>query len=247
MNIYLVNVGANSSHRDLRSPIFPNKRFELVPIPEDKISDRNSITTDLIPRYLDLFKNKTFIPNSWLYRIAHYDPEFRTYTYGDYPKKSPRVFLMRHIQEGDLLFFLSRLTNWEKGNFTIDSAFYLVGFFQICAVVKDVNLTPRKEIFDLIKANAHVKRAAISGNLYDGFWVFKGSEKSKIFDIAVPFDKDIIDKVMRDASGRNWIWKDSKTANQTIGSYTRSCRCIKDRNIINKFLDNVREYNELIL
>jgi hypothetical protein len=247
MKIFLINVGVNASHRDLRSPIFQDKKFELVPIPEDRISEENFIDSELVSRYRDLFKNKTFIPNRWLARIAHNDPEFKTCTYGDYPTKSPRVFLLRHAQESDLLFFLSRLTTWDQGGFAIDSAFYLVGVFQICAIIKDINSLPSKEIFDSIKENAHLRRAALDHKLYDGFWIFKGNEKSKKFDIAVPFNKDFADMVMRDASGGMWIWKESKTINQIIGSYTRSCRCIKDKTFINKFLEKVQEHNELIL
>ncbi len=247
MNIFILNVGANSSHGALRSPIFLDKRFEFVPIPENKVPSGYNIKSELIPRYQNLFKNKTFISNYWLNGKAHNDPEFKTYTYGDYPTKSPRVFVMRHVREGDLLFFLARLTKWQKGRFINDSAFYLIGFFKISMVIKNIYSLPYKDIIDTVIENAHIKRAILDQRFFDGFWIFKGNDKSMKFDIAVPFDRDFTNKVMRDASGRLWTWRKDKTSNQTIGSYTRSCKYIKDKKYIIKFLAYIKLYNDLQL
>lgn len=248
MNVFLVNVGANASHGGLRSPIFSDNRFEFVPIPENKVIDGNNIKSnneEIIPSYQNLFKNKVFIPRSLFTKKAHNDPEFKSFTYGDYPTKTPRVFLMRHIQKGDLLFFLARLTKWKNKKFTEDSGFFLIGFFQICTIIKDVYTSPCREVFDSVKENAHFKRAIFNSKFYDGFWIFKGNERSKKFEFAVPFDKEFADAVMRDRLGEKWKWKENRSINQIIGSYTRSCRWIKEKEPIKEFIKRVEKYNEL--
>src|SRR5215469_4832973 len=84
-HVYLVNVGVNLAHK-LRSPLFPDARFEFVPIPEEgNIGEcvREGITPitygDLFcynsPRkLLSLFSNK--IQDEFAKRIVHYDPNF---------------------------------------------------------------------------------------------------------------------------------------------------------------------------
>ena len=51
MRIYLANVGANSSHRHIVSPIFEDGTFEFLPIPEH---DRNLDGVPQTIHYRDL-------------------------------------------------------------------------------------------------------------------------------------------------------------------------------------------------
>src|SRR5207302_7068064 len=81
--VYLVNVGVNLSHK-LRSPIFPDKRFEFVPIQEETdISEYTQKSTAPIiydhlhcynspQKLMSLFPEK--LRNKYEHRIVHYDP-----------------------------------------------------------------------------------------------------------------------------------------------------------------------------
>ncbi len=68
---------------------------------------------------------------------------------------------------------------------------------------------------------------------WKGSWVFSGSNRSKMFKYAVPFDRELVSEVMRDAKGSEWTWPENQTELQRIGSYTRSCRIIEDKSRIN--------------
>ncbi len=131
MRLYVANVGANmadAGSRGLRSPVFPDGTFELVPIKEAA----SFAGADGIPRYNEL--------PSWTHRYsdlgevlparirgyrAHADPEFDTFTYGDVT--SPRASALRRIAQGDSLWFLARLWGHDGGRWTGRSGFYFVG------------------------------------------------------------------------------------------------------------------------
>ena len=51
MRVFLANVGANSSHSPLFSPLFEDGTFEFLPIPE---GDPNLDESDSAVRYRDL-------------------------------------------------------------------------------------------------------------------------------------------------------------------------------------------------
>jgi hypothetical protein len=234
--VFLLNVGANCSHGSLRSPVFADGRFEFLPIPETQV---DNCDTQIIPKYCDLF-TEAMIPRSYLNRLAHSDPEFESFTYGDYPTRTPRVSVLRHAQKGDFLFFIARLVKYtDNGNYTSEAGFYLIGFFELLDIIKEVNHPLNEQEIAMFAKNAHVRRALIDPKWYDGFWLFKGSERSQRFWKAIPFDKRFW-AIMRDRYGQAWVWKDSRSELQTIGSYTRSCRLIKDGAAV-KFLTKVNE------
>ena len=78
------------------------------------------------------------------------------------------------------------------------------------------------------QANAHLRRAMSCESLWDNFWVFAGSSWSNRFYKAVPVTKDLCNDVFVTAGGTSWEWKKNRTDLQTIGSYTRTCRCAID-------------------
>jgi hypothetical protein len=241
--IFIINVGVNASHGKLQSPIFDDDTFEFVPIPEKTKSKHyhNYVSCPLLPRYKDLLSFTgnsllTYIPKScWNWRV-HNDPEFNTFTYGDYPTLSPRAANLKKIGIKDYLFFLARLTRWKNGSFTKEAGFYLIGFFEIEDMLKEVTKRPSNATLKKFNNNPHVRRGLSNPKFWDRFWVFKGSHNSTRFKYAIPFDKNFADKVMKDSKGRKWIWKNNKTELQTIGSYTRSCRVIEREEEVTDFL-----------
>ena len=227
--IYLANGGVNASHR-FGSPIFPDGTFEFIPIPEDV-----PIQGDHAVRYGDLraYNNpgrdlRRYIPRRLWDRPAHSDPEFDSFTYGDNCELSPRAASLRRIEPFDFLFFLARLEHRDGRVPAGRPGFYLIGFLEVVEVLKDVTSRPKAASLGRFRANAHVRRGLCDSNLWDRFWVFRGSQRSRRFPKAVPVTRELAAQVFRRADGSPWRWPENRTDLQVIGSYTRSCRCVLD-------------------
>ncbi|MBI4235956.1 MAG: hypothetical protein HY688_01195 [Chloroflexi bacterium] len=229
--IFLVNVGANASHGGVRSPLFEDGTFELLPIPEER-----DLWAPTLPAYAKLvcFNDPgetlaKYVPARYWNVRVHDDPEFRTLTYGDNPSRSPRAAGLRACGPGDSLFFLARLVPYAGGRFRGPPGFYLVGFLLVEDVLRGVTRFPHGRDFTVFGANAHVRRAAYHRAALDGFWVWKGSaEGSWRLRHAVPLGRALCAAAMRDARGDLWRWDEGRSDLQTIGSYTRSARLIID-------------------
>ena len=235
--IYLANVGANASHR-FSSPLFEDGSFEFIPIPEDRaLPDPHAV------RYRDLrsFNKpegdlKSYVPERLWDTPAHNDPEFKTLTYGDNCETSPRAASLRQMERGDLLLFIARLASFSKPykapstrpTHPTTYGFYLVGFLEIEEVLRDVQCRPRARDLRRFSENAHVRRGMSDDRLWDRFWVFGGSDRSRRFRRAVPVTRAMADRVFTSADGSPWQWPLNRTELQVIGSYTRSCRCVVD-------------------
>ena len=60
--------------------------------------------------------------------------------------------------------------------------------------------------------NAHVRRGLSDSSLWDGFWLFGGSARSRRFERAVPVDREIATATFTSASGWPWRWDGGKDA-----------------------------------
>lgn len=223
--IFLANVGANASHR-FSSPLFPDGTFEFVPIPEDI-----ELAGPSIVRYRDLRSHNAagsdltdHIPSRLWDWAAHSDPEFETFTYGDNCEKSPRAASLKQLERGDLLFFIVRTLSVADRQ----HGFSLVGYLEIGEVLSDVRRRPPDEVLRRFGANAHIRRGLTDAALWDGFWVFRGTDRSRRFQRAVPVTRELATRVFAAADGAPWRWDGGRTDLQVIGSYTRSCRCVID-------------------
>jgi hypothetical protein len=227
--IFLANVGVNASHR-FSSPVFPDGTFEFIPIPEDR-----DLSGPDVLRYRDLRSYSTpdrdlgtYIPERLWDRPAHNDPEFETFTYGDNCETTPRAASLKRLESGDVLLFLARLESWRDRGRSGRYGFYLVGFLEVDEVLRDVRTRPEEPVLRRFGANAHVRRALSNPGFWDRFWVFKGTGRSRRFEVAVPIDREIAGRVFTSADGSPWRWDAGRTDLQVIGSYTRSCRCVID-------------------
>ena len=228
--IFLVNVGANASHA-VRSPLFPDGSFELLPIPEER--ERWAPTLPAyarIPCWNDPSESLgRYVPDRYRGTLVHDDPEFRTFTYGDNPNRSPRATGLRRCGPGDYLFFLARLSLHDGTQFIGSPGFFLIGFFLVKDVLRDVTEYPHGEDFARFGANAHVRRATYHRSALDSFWVWSGSPSNSVrFPKAVPLTRQVCDATLRDARGEPWNWGPGRTELQRIGSYTRSARLVID-------------------
>jgi len=217
LKIIIINVGVNRSHHPLRSPIFENDTFEFVPIPHcspsdcpDKPGNCSKCIEEytVYPRYCEPSLSyarefSEFIPPDRIKMRTHNDPEFKSYTYGDFPS-NPRASNLRKLSPGERLFFLARLVRWNRSYFTNEAGFYLIGFLQIDYIYNEDELVDIVESrrfdekFERIKNNAHMLMAQKYPEfwLHDaegwkGSWVFSGSDRSKRFTYAVPFDREL--------------------------------------------------------
>jgi hypothetical protein len=215
--IFLANVGVNAAHR-LRSPMHDDGSFTLVTIPEER---------DLpgLVRYGDLPALRMCVPQKDWARTTHYDPEFETHTYGDNCGWAPRAAALKSCREGDWIFFIARLIG------AAGPLFAVVGGLAVEAVLRDVRRQPSATKLARFGANAHVRRGLADPSYWDGFWVFAGGPGSGLFPRALVIGRAEAELLFRDRTGGPWEWRPGRTDLQTIGSYTRSCRCVIDPSV----------------
>jgi len=186
----IVNVGANTSHAGLISPLWGDGTFCFMPIPEDGPSTDPS--RDLFPGCPNLPTFSEFIKphiafcvqKKYLTKKVHDDPEFETFTYGDNPEgvaRAKAANLKNHLSQGDLLFFFAGLTSTNKAKTIGNYRFYFIGFFEISAILRKVSKMPSKDELMLFNQNAHIKRGLADPSFFNDFWLWKGSSNSQLF------------------------------------------------------------------
>ncbi len=209
MAAFLANVGVNSSHA-ARSPLFDDRTFQLLPIPERVQWRYPMVRFDDLPGLAD------YAPPTWHRRAMHLDPDLRSSspTYGDNCRRAGRAFSLRRATPGDMIIFLARLQPA-----THPPGFYLVGSMQIADMLPDVTTDPGTGWWD---HNAHIRRARAT-TLWDSFWVFRGAQGSRHFDRAIAFGRRELERIFSGAVR----WPSTRSELQTIGSYTRAVRRIE--------------------
>ena len=244
IRVYLANVGANSSHGQLVSPLFEDDTFELLPIPEI-VRTREACGRTV--RYRDLRSHYNpdqdllqYVPQKMWDNACHNDPEFKTLTYGDNGTNG-RSSALTQLREGDALLFIARLERRTASSRARHSGFYLIGGLLVahagfvtpnhgpcrirgsrrCAAPPHTRLLVA-HAGQKFSNNAH----AIRGD--PEFLGVAGSERSRRFQHGVPVTKEICDEVFRDKDGSKWTWGNGKSHLVRIGSYTRACRRMLD-------------------
>jgi len=131
---------------------------------------------------------------------------------------------------------------WDNGTWG-KAGFYLIGKLVLDKIIKKSELEKNPTLIQTVQNNAHVKRWLIKPKAEPwNFWVLGGYDQSKRFIHAVPFDRNITEKVLVASDGSPIKWDSDKTDLQTIGSYTRSCRIIDDYSRIKILEDHVKKY-----
>ena len=222
MRIYMANVGANSNHKGLFSPLFEDRRFEFVPIWEgDMALDESPQAVhyrDLRSHYHPDQDLLAYVPKDRWGAACHNDPEFKTFTYGDVGSNGRSAALTR-MRTGDTLLFLARLESWAKGRRTGQYGFYLIG-----GLIAEYAgwITPQSLMRNNFANNAHFLRGDYE------FWGIAGNRQSRRFERAVPVNREISEQVFRKADGNPWTWNNGRSELTRISSYTRACRCVLD-------------------
>lgn len=185
MNIAMIRVGVDAGCGGIQGPLFRGGSFEFIPIPENRDMTSKHTFGSLIGRQKkplsDYFPSRR--RDSIAVRGVHCDPDWATFTYGDYtgsPKSS-----LQELKKGDFLIFTCGLQGW---NFHCEPAIYLIGYFRVATAGRYSDFT-RSEIKSLFGNNDHVwrinhKQEAIAENCSELLLV-KGTSGSRLLKKAV--------------------------------------------------------------
>jgi hypothetical protein len=163
--IYLINVGANTSHeRRARSPIFPDGTWIYVPFPRGTPDQEGQRFPDLTRPYVDVQEGIK----------CHCDPDWDRLTYGDCCNE-PRAKSLLKVQKGDILLFWALLWKTDHGSSIFDShdkGWYLIGALRAEYILKNGEQTDMlpTTIRQRVNSNAHVDEGRVSQR--DGERVF---------------------------------------------------------------------------
>lgn len=149
MKAMLLRVGIDKGTDGLLGPIFKDGTFRFVPISKDTRrypQDKND------KKYSDLFSDEKgnlpeFLPPRMANKVAHNDPEFVTYTYGDDTRKRDYFHKGsgdKGMESGDFLIFYAGLTPYEAPE--QKEGLYIVGYFEIEEVVDFRKNIPENEL-----------------------------------------------------------------------------------------------------
>ena len=252
--VYIINVGANSSHHPLRSVVYEDGRFELVPIPEPTEPDNSnkSACSTSYKRYRDCRAYNTNhplcdvvpIPERYLDRAVHDDPDFDTMTYGD--TLTGRGRALTQVRQGDWLLFLANLVPLDaQYMFKAFHGLFLVGLMVVDTTLSTTQATPiamDDARLTRFAANAHViahqaqQEAQQAATPYlDNTLLMAGLDADiapwQRFEKAVPFSRQIIHELdLRDGKGQPWQWTHTPDGQSTqselmrVNVYTRTPR-----------------------
>lgn len=198
MKIAMIRVGVDAGCGGIQGPLFRDGTFEFIPIPEEN--------PDIIPKQtFGSLKGRhgkplsDYFPPRRRESIAligvHSDPDWSTYTYGDYtgsPKSS-----LQNLEKDDFLIFTCGLEGWD---FHCDPAIYLIGYFKVETAGR-YSMFTRSDIKALFHENDHIwriknRQEALAENGSELLLV-KGSSKSRLLKKAVRLSITVKDKLGR--------------------------------------------------
>ncbi|WP_302082747.1 hypothetical protein [Salinibaculum rarum] len=191
MRAIAINVGANTNEPGFRGPVWPDGRFEYIPIPESEPAVDPPTYGDLAPTL------ETSIPDELLDRPVHLDPEFpeyprcERYTYGD--DHCIKAGPLSELDAGDYVLFYATLSvrapaDWlppEWGAFCI-------GHFRLAedAMTGEEYATLGADGQAPFTNNAHVRRDPPAGAQTDARVLLRGDpDESMLYDRVIPLSQ----------------------------------------------------------
>ncbi|MGH2796145.1 MAG: hypothetical protein ACRDM0_00370 [Thermoleophilaceae bacterium] len=252
-----MNVGVNGADSaQLRSPVFPDRTFEFVPIREG----RQFATSTDIPTYAELpawtGRSATladYVGSRFRTYRAHADPEFETFTYGDV--RSPRAANLGSATPGDEIWFLARLSDHDGTGWVGASAFHLIGYYVVAENVEiAIGTAPETlpaPVSERIARNAHYRRMLAGERSW--FRVIVGDpSRSRRFRHALRVTPEVAGLIYGgrfDPSRRAYVRDGAILLNrngkprayETFGSVTRSIQPFLDSRHDGEYLDELHE------
>lgn len=189
MKAILLRVGIDKGSGGVLAPIFSDGSFEYIPIPEEVESTESQTYNNTLGRTGKPLGY--YVPLKIRDNIIHFDPEFKTFTYGD--PSSKRNFLLK-LDKKDLLVFYAGLTPYE--NEFYPEALYIIGYFIVKEVI-DFNKLSESETQDYMKQyhnNSHIKRKM---DLKDLIIVAGYNTESKLLNKAIIISQPKLNKAGR--------------------------------------------------
>jgi hypothetical protein len=179
MQIVLLRVGIDTGCGGIHGPLFQDGGFEYIPIPDGWRIDprtygntkgrRGQLLVDYFPK---LRQSKAAD------QPIHFDPEFRTYTYGD---PTPPKSSLQKLVKGDLLVFYSGLMGWD---FECKPALYVIGYFVVARAGVASSFSDH-ELRRLFGNNFHVRHRVVLADQRDRLVLVKGGPGSRFLRKAV--------------------------------------------------------------
>jgi hypothetical protein len=180
----LLRVGIDDQSGGMQSPMFKDRTFEFICIPDDYgVGVRTYGNTKgrhgrpLVDYFLQSRRTKM---NK---QPIHLDPEFDTFTYGD-PASLKRS--LKRLRSGDFLVFYCGLQNWDEvdgWSFYKRPSLYLVGYFEVSLAGMATEFDS-KIIRSEFGNNFHVRHRSLFRKQKEDLVLVKGSPNSRLFKTA---------------------------------------------------------------
>lgn len=208
MTVVLLGIGADSTNTAPTPPLYPDGRFEYIPIPEpeETVETRTYGNTTLrhqdatMADYLDSITpgggGQTYTGRQMADWPLHHDPNFEALTYGETTSRGAYTKILRELSAGDMVAFYTGL----RSDDTTYRHRYIIGYFTVSAIIDCQNIDhdgdtvsfselPADEQADLMdahSANAHAKRFEASGEIAanDGLVIVAGRDPGGLLDTA---------------------------------------------------------------
>jgi hypothetical protein len=193
MKVALVRVGVDTGSGGIHGPLFQDRSFEYIPIPDDgfHIDERTyGNTRGGKGRYLVEYFPTKYRRAKMANQSIHVDPEFTTFTYGD---PTPPKAGLRRLEKGDMLVFYCGLVGWD---FRTEPALYLIGYFEIQTAGYASSYTSN-ELQNLFGENFHVRHKSVYEDQKDQLVLVKGNSNSRLLNKAILMSDRGQDKVGR--------------------------------------------------
>lgn len=212
MTVALIGVGADTTNSSPTPPVYPDGRFEYIPIPESRgpegtteSSTFGSIglrcTDGTLADYLHSIQPRekdgpTYTGEQLANWPLHHDPNFDALTYGETTGRGAYTKRLRKLDDGDLVAFYTGL----KGETDRYRNRYIIGYFTVAEVAdfKRLDVDGQQQNFSSFSAddqesimgrfaeNAHAKRFAATGEITDndGIVIVDGKQPGGLLDNA---------------------------------------------------------------
>jgi len=218
VTVALLGVAADSTNAAPTPPVYPDRAFEYVPIPEghgpDGTTEQRTYGTATLRRQdgtmADLLE--AIWPRPWADnrkytgdRLAdwplHHDPNFEALTYGETTNRGAYTALLTDLDPGDGVAFYTGLRR-EDSRYTHR---YLIGYFTVASVLdcralerdgeqvsfEALSQAAQERLMARHGDNAHAKRFQAGGELEngDGLVIVDGTEPGGLLERAVPISR----------------------------------------------------------
>ena len=218
--VYLVNVGANTSHRArARSPVFADGSFVYVSFPT-KGSHLRGYAAEALPFLRGVDPNHT-----------HADPCWDDLTYGD-DCSNPRAAVLRRVVKSDILLFWGLL--WKNGGrdwsaFSGERGWYLLGALRVEEIAVPGQSLQQVSDHNRTRASANPHFLQGGGVLPPNEHVFLGAPRysskfSRAIDLAVTNPVGLMYSAFTSSDGKVLVHDRQPSWRSSL----RSCRGIWD-------------------